>query len=352
MSGHDKDPSGSKYFLLNFSIAAEAKTVVPLGVPDINDKVENGLFIFNYILSDAAVDSVMFEIINDQGTLIYNRIHDSIYTLPGAHQISWDGFSNDDVYDSSMFIGRKLQAKITVLKAGIFETLSINFTAKYDVVQWIDVKIERRLKKITGTLRTNFSDGGFPELLTIAIAGLKYHWGRNDCHVTGKNIVFGNDEAYEFFLNVLNTGSNAIKSPKIVYQTNARSRRSRNWELSRILFYNTGHLQYRGKWYYKSPEKADADFKLIAAHEIGHEILLAYGGHLYSKTHKGSSTLVTQQPLGNYTYPEYGEIDLMLYYEEDKLHPCPSDHVIRTVASEKDTLGLIWLSKLRIVGQI
>ena len=59
-----------------------------------------------------------------------------------------------------------------------------------------------------------------------------------------------------------------------------------------------GILTIQGKWYYKAPEKADADFKLIAAHEIGHEILLAYGGHLYSKTHKGSSTLLTQQPLG------------------------------------------------------
>jgi len=348
MAGHDKHLSGSKHLLLKFNLSAQAKTVVPLGISDINEKAENAWFTFNYILSDAAVDSLVFEIIDDQGAVIYHQLPDRVYALPGAHQINWDGFDNDDIYDSSRFIGRIFQAKITVMKAGISAISTINFTAQYHVVQWIDIKIERRLKKITATLRTNFKDGGFPELLALAIEGLKYHWGRNDGHTAGKNIVF-NNEAYQFFLNVINTGSNALKSPKIVYQTNARSRRSRNWEFSRILFYNTGHLQFRRKWFYKSPDKADADFKLIAAHEIGHEILLAYGGHLYSKTHKGSSTLVTQQPLGNYNYPKYGEIDLMLYYAADQLNSCPSDYISRSIASEKDTLGLIWLSKLRVV---
>lgn len=350
MAGHDNYLPGNKHFLLKFNLAAKTKTVVPLGIPDVNDKTENALFTFNYFLSDATVDSLLFEIIDDLGKVIYHQFTNMVYSLPGAHQISWDGFDDDDIYDSSRFIDRMFQAKIRVMRAGVSETMTINFTAQYDVVQWIDIKIERKLKKITATLRTNFSDGGFPELLALAIEGLKYHWGRNERHVVGKHILMGKDEAYQFFLNVENTGINAVKSPKIVYQTNARSRRSRNWELSRILFYNTGHLKYRGKWYYKSPEKADADFKLIAAHEIGHEILLAYGGHLYSKTHKGSSTLVTQQPLGNYNYPEYGEIDLMLYYAGNQLNPCPSDNISRSVASEKDSLGLIWLSKLRIVG--
>lgn len=350
MAGHEKDLSGNQYFLLKFNVAAQAKTVVPLGLPDKNNKEENALFIFNYLLSDATVDDITFEIIDDQEVVIYNQIPDKVYTLPGAHQIYWDGFDNEGIYDSSRFIDRTFQAKITVMKAGISETLTLYFTARYHVVQWIDIKIERRLKKITATLRTNFHDGGFPELLKLAVEGVEYHWGRNERHVAGKNVILKNNEAYQFFLNVKNTGSNALNSPKIVYQTNARSRRSRNWELSRILFYNTGHLRFRGKWYYKSPEKADADFKLIAAHEIGHEILLAYGGHLYSKTHKGSSTLVTQQPLGNYNYPQSGEIDLMLYYVADRLNPCPSDHISRSVASEKDTLGLIWLSKLRIVS--
>jgi len=349
MAGHDKHLSVSKHLLLKFNLSAKAKTVVPLGISDINEKAENALFTFNFILSDAAVDSLVFEIIDDQGAVIYHQLPDRVYALPGAHQINWDGFDNDDIYDSSRFIGRLFQAKITAIKAGFSEILTINFTAQYHVVQWVDVKIERRLKKITATLRTNLNDAGFPELLTLAIEGVEYHWGRNERHVEGKNIVLKSNEAYQFFLNVKNTGSNALKSPKIVYQTNARSRRSRNWELSRILFYNTGNLRYRGKWYYKSPDKADADFKLIAAHEIGHEILLAYGGHLYSKTHKGSSTLVTQKPLGNYNYPAYGEIDLMLYYAVDQSNPCPSNYINRSVASEKDILGLIWLSKLRIV---
>jgi len=350
MAGNDQDRSDSRCLLLTFNLSVRSKTIVPFGLPGFSHKAENASFIFNYVLSDVTVDSLVFEIIDDQGVVIYQQLPETHYTLAGAHQINWDGFDNDDIYDSSRFIGRVLKAKITALKAGVSETLTVDFTAKYQVVKWVDVKIERGSKKITATLRTNFNEGGNPELLALAIAGIKYHWGRNEQQLAGKNIVFGHGEVYQFFVNVNNTNNNALKSPKIVYQTNARSRRSRNWELSRILFYNIGHLQHRGKWYYKSREKADADFKLIAAHEIGHEILLAYGGHLYSKTHKGSSTLVTQQPLGNYIYPEYGEIDLMLYYFQDQLRTNPSDYISRSIASERDTLGLIWLSKLRIQG--
>jgi hypothetical protein len=365
MAGHDEDKFASESFELTLSIATQTQTIVPLGVPDIGNRAENAFLTFNYTLSDTAVDSLLFEVIDHNGDVLYRYLPGPDYTLPGVHQIVWDGFDNNEIYDSSRFNKQNLQAKITAFKAGKAKIFTLSFTAQYKVVQWLDIKIERRAKKITATLRTNFQDGAghkgklalqkrtksFEELLALAIEGLQYHWGRNEQHPAGKNIIL-NGEAYEFFMNVINTDKRAVKSPKIVYQTNARSRRSRNWELSRILFYNIGHLQHAGKWYYKAPDKANSDFKLIAAHEIGHEILLAYGGHLYSKTHKGSSTLLTQAALGNFLYPEYGEIDLMLYYADNQQHPCPPDYISRSVASEEDTLGLIWLSKLQITFNI
>ena len=84
------------------------------------------------------------------------------------------------------------------------------------------------------------------------------------------------------------------------------------------------------------------DFKMTSAHEIGHEILVAFGGHAYSKRHKGSSTLITQEVLPSEPpFPKIGEIDLMKYYKN--YYDIP-----RTIASEIDVLGLLWLTKIKI----
>ncbi len=343
------------------TMAQQNNTFVPLGVPDINQKAENDFFTFHYTLTGPAIDSLLFEIIDSTGQTIHSYLSSPPDQSAGNHLFNWDGFDHNDIYDSSRFDRKSFQLKITAAKAGAFKTFLLSFSTRYKVVDWLDIRIDRRVKEITATLRTNFKDGGcnklvasgrsrsFNELLSLATAGLQYHWGRNSRQAFAKNIQIGNGDTYDFYLNVDNSGCHAIKSPKIVYQTNARSRRSRNWELSRILFYNTGHLLHSGRWYEKAPEKADAEFKLIAAHEIGHEILLAFGGHLYSKTHKSSSTLLSQRPLGNFIYPGKGEIDLMIYYAEDEHHPCPQDYIARSVASEADVMGLIWLSKLQIV---
>lgn len=44
-------------------------------------------------------------------------------------------------------------------------------------------------------------------------------------------------------------------------------------------------------------------------------------------------------------YPAFGEIDLMKYYNGDK----PKDFHKRIIATERDVLGLIWLSKIKIL---
>lgn len=348
------------------SIAENKRTVVPLGIADYKSRPENAFFVFNYTLSNSAADQLVFEITADKGQDLYQVLLGPEYCVPGMHQLFWDGFDQDEIYDSSRFDGRQLKATLRVTSAGETTSFTLDFFTQYEEVQWVDILIERKIKRITTTLRTSFHSmppaglfrigrapletpkRTFGELLQLATAGLEYYWGRNRSHPVGKNVKLANGEEYEFFLKVDNTSNRGLKSPKIIYQTNARARRSRNWELSRILFYNVGYLKHAGKWHYRSAATADADFKQIAAHEIGHEILLAFGGHVYSKTHKGSSTIVTQSPLGNYLYPQQGEIDLMCYYADDQDHPCPTDYNSRSVASERDALSLLWLSKIKI----
>jgi hypothetical protein len=80
---------------------------------------------------------------------------------------------------------------------------------------------------------------------------------------------------------------------------------------------------------------------IVVAHEIGHEILQASVNTLFSYTHKDSSTLLTQKPKGK-IFPDTGEIDLMLYYENDFRY---GDYE-RIIASDEDVLRLIGLIKV------
>ncbi len=82
---------------------------------------------------------------------------------------------------------------------------------------------------------------------------------------------------------------------------------------------------------------------MVSAHEIGHEVLLQYGGHKYSKSHKGSTTIITQETLPTLPLiPTTGEIDLMKYYQDYY-------DISKTVISEFDLLKLIWLTKIKVI---
>lgn len=333
-------------------------TFVPMGLPNHRGRPGNPFFHFNYQVAYPIPEALTFEVYTASGILLYTLNIAPEFRNPGHYELCWDGFDQQDVFDSRVFT-QSLEARLIIVTENTSTQLTACFKCQYARVKWIDIKIDRRSNRIDALLITNFSDGGenkngnrnrtYAELLKLAQEGLAYHWGRNTAHPFAKGITLESGERYGFYLKTDNRPLNAISSPKIIYQSNSRSRRSRNWELSRLLFYNTGALKYGSRWFHKSEKKADADFKQIAAHEIGHEILLAYGGHIHSKSHKGSSTILTQRPLGNFNYPSEGEIDLMIYYQENAQSPHPADYNERSVASENDVLSLIWLSQLKVV---
>jgi len=322
------------------------------------------------------------------------------YTKIGSYVIYWDGFDNDKVYDSIRFNNKKLSAKITAIKAGKRKSLEVEFSTHYEQVDWVDIKIDRKKNRIDTTLRVNLKDGGaeglecwqntrnfnsphtkseicdwdkvsrealtyynkspirertqsYEDLEKLTLQGINQFWSRNLKNIGGGVKIIS--ETYQVFVDA-KVDKNGLSAPSIVYQTNSEESRSRNFELSRKLFFTEGYL-YRHDWNeypnsilysnlgweYKA---ADAeDFKMTAAHEIGHEILLAYGGHIYSKTHKGSShwSMILQDPSSSATNsPIYGEIDLMKYYKN--YYDIP-----RTIIAEIDLLKLLWLTKIKII---
>lgn len=442
-------------FDINFSLKkdGEYSTVVPFGILDFNGNSENAFFAFNFSLMLSNVDLVKIEISDSEGNSIYAmgylpeivitakrlpklkeklsdskpdyditnpiktwdwkpiyhsfNVSPSDYTKIGSYILLWDGFDNNDIYDSSNFNSKTLKAKITAEKNGIKKTKDIEFSASYKEVDWVDVKIDKKNKKIDTTLRVNLKDGGaeglncttrdvdpdpkfrlpvsscdwdkiptnditagktpikmrtrsFSDLEKLAIDGLNYHWGRNQNHSIAKDVKIVN-EAYEVYVNSINTKVNAMDDVSLIYNTNNSWMRSMNpGSVSSItsffgqvmperIVYNVGYMKGEKRWYWMGNDAdVDADFSYTSAHELGHEILKTYSDNTdYSYKHKGSSTLSDTLPVseGGDEYPSSGgEIDLMKYYNND---PRWYDFK-RIAAAEKDSLGLIWLTKIQI----
>jgi len=221
----------------------------------------------------------------------------------------------------------------------------------------------------------------FKQLEQLVLEGIAYHWSRNKLPTsnvaTGVSIVGQN---YEVFVKAVNTTENAMNSVKLIFNTNSEWGRSGNPGAFARIFYNVGYLKYSDGWGYQSQLDADRDFEETSAHEIGHTILKSYGNTVYSWQHRGSSYFLPQDAkptldsdswekikeqythidfytinkmsytFGEY-YPSTGEIDLMKYYhtKDPKGNIVAYPDKTRTVASEKDVLGLLWLTKMNII---
>ena len=200
----------------------------------------------------------------------------------------------------------------------------------------------------------------FQDLERLVLEGISYHWGRNRNHAVAKNVEI-NSEKYEVFVNPINTQNKAMDDVSLIYNTNNDWMRSGNpgtvtGIVSAVgnLFsreavcYNVGYIYeyyYNNNWDYQQEKDEDVEFKFTTAHEIGHEILKAFGDVYYSYGHKDSVNTVTQEMKNNAPeYPSTGEIDIIPYYPSNP----PVSIYNRAVASERDVLGLIWLTKINV----
>ena len=167
-----------------------------------------------------------------------------------------------------------------------------------------------------------------------------------------------NSEKYEVFVNPINTQNKAMDDVSLIYNTNNDWMRSGNpgtvtGFISAVgnifsreaVCYNVGYIKGPKKWVYRDEQYEDVIFKFTTAHEIGHEILKAFGDVYYSYGHKDSVNTVTQEIKNNAPeYPKSGEIDIIPYYPSNP----PVSIYNRAVASERDVLGLLWLTKIKI----
>lgn len=149
----------------------------------------------------------------------------------------------------------------------------------------------------------------------------------------------------------VDTSAQHMPTMPLIFSSNWVAARSCNWELSRKTYYNTGYVEFsdfsgnpnKSTWEYWEKEFSDSDFKHTFAHEMGHEILLAYGGQMYSKKHKESSSIF-QSPVEGTKYPRTGEIDLMKYADENERSYGIKLFSERSVAAQEDVASLIFIS--------
>ena len=171
-----------------------------------------------------------------------------------------------------------------------------------------------------------------------------------------------NSEKYEVFVNPINTQSKAMDDISLIYNTNNDWMRSGNpgtvtGFISAIgnLFsreavcYNVGYIKLPKEWVYQYEKHEDVEFKFTAAHEIGHEILKAFGDVYYSYGHKGSVNVFFQtrkEGTPDIDLTKNNEIDIMPYYKS--ANKLSYDSYNRYVVSSEDLLGLLWLTKIKI----
>lgn len=362
--------SNKQYDLALDKITIENNHFSPFGLPNVSGELSAEKIKIILKVKKGNFDRVSVEVASNIGSQMISDQNGS-FAAGSKIELEWDGFIND-IYDSSQFITKgAIKLNIKGYASGQEESsLSEDIDLKYSKVKWIDTKINKKNKEVDYTIRISLSDGGeeglqnspqvpayivsnyghspiatrtvsFADLKKFAESGMKKYWGRNNSRLVGTDIDLNGDK-YQVNVQVLDTQSDTLPDMKLIYVTNKSPGRSRNWELSRITYYNIGYLKYSTQWAYLDQINADASFEETISHEIGHEILKYGGGSGYSKTHKGSSTILQNVKKGT-SYPMVGEIDIMKYVENNQT----TNFYDRVVASEEDVKSLIWIGGLK-----
>lgn len=370
-------------------------TFVPLGIRSYDGSYESKYIMIPYAISGSNAKKLTIQIRNGSTELYKQEFTAPSSLSVGKHYWSRDGFDNGGILDTEILTKGNLNCKITAVsqKGNVFTKFK-DLKFSYKQVNWVDIRIDRPNKIIQATVPINLRDGGavgldselkayvaargmgseeavllemvpsdivkkygrptlkartrsFEDLRDLALQGVERYWSRQSSNQEGKNVKIG-DDFYQVIVRAI-PHKEGMVAPKIIFFTNKKednSNRSHNWFASRELYYKVGYIQKsNGIWEYIIEKNAIEEFQETAAHEIGHKLLEDYGGMKYSYKHKGTSTLL-QDPIKNTPYPQKGEIDLMKY-SDDKYYP--SGYYQRTVLSEEDLKGLLWLTKMNII---
>ncbi|MEH6687960.1 MAG: PAAR domain-containing protein [Halopseudomonas sabulinigri] len=338
------------------------RVLTPLSIPDFKEleqgQTENSETI-DFLVKNLKqiAEQLTLEVFDDQ-SLIYSEQNTTSLLPQGEHLWQWDGYNQSGILDTQVLKSSKLFVRLTAKKNSkqYITELHLGNTAKE--VDWVDTKIDRSSATVEVTVRPSFSDGGvagknsqltaktFSELTELAKIGFEHYWSRNGKRPDGIGASIQTSRgAFSVKVTADVNAEPSAKDFPLISCLKEDFGRSTSFAMFKKIYHNLGpwwSVNYPG--YY-----ADEDFKHTSAHEVGHLILNEYGdgGVIpnYSWSHKSTSTVLTQSPHENHPTPVSGEIDLM-HYHSDRPKTLP-DYWARSVASEQDVKGLLWLTRIK-----
>jgi hypothetical protein len=355
------------------------RILTPLEIPDFAElksgntkNTEKIDFVVTSEKEDA--DSLLIEVL-DGTQVIYSDTNTSALLPKGEHDWQWDGYDSAGVLDTKVLKRKGLKIRLTVQKGSEKQVKELKLENKSKEVDWVDAKVDRNAKTVEITVRPSFTDGGvlkpwfgkknsaitpksYADLLVLAKQGIERYWSRDGSRGNGigQNINTAQG-AYTVKVIADLTGAPKASSFKLIENLTSKYGRSRS-KVGAQIVHNAGY------WYKltQSPTNvpvnhSDSNFKLISAHEFGHRILDIYGKGSspdYSWGHKGTSTgvisVTPQKPLPNTPRPKVGEIDIIKYSDDRSLPGSYDDYWQRSIASEVDVKGLLWLTRIGFDG--
>lgn len=285
----------------------------------------------------------------------------------GTYLWEWDGYINNKL-DTKLLKNETTYIRAVGVVGSVFKDDAVQLLAQpfkecAEPVDWLDVIIDRNTKTVEVEWRVAFDDGHgknrpeniptYEKLVDLALEGINYHWNRPD-----KIEIHGSH--YEVFIKPKETKEKAAPSLTLQVDLSKKGKDSVNASctcgiIGKIVG-SVGRnsngflgLDSTRAWYlqgyYQNKETAEANFKRVVAHELGHPILASYayastGLNNYSWVHKGSSkgfpySTPQKKEKGYEEYPILYS-DLMKYYT----YIIP-DH--EYYADENDIKSLIWL---------
>lgn len=351
-------------FDVNISLGRH-EVFTPLKLPDKRGRPGHESINFRIELKNAGkVDKLTAEVVH-HGTVIWSETIGTNLT-PSTYEWTWDGYDSAGVLRTARFKDGSLYARAIAYRGPEQRQDILFIHGVPEAVNWVDATVDRTLNSVSTEVRVDFRDGGsrghadkcrlggygthiipHQDLLRMALEGIDYHWSRTILHdsiqwAVATSARAQKKDAFKYLALMLN------HKEKLMRSWNPRG----NW-LGNFLtlfvkarvVYNCYDPVYPGFW---GNDKSilDTRFRMDTAHEFGHIVLLKGRGMFYSWTHKGSTTLVSQDThAGTPQIPSTGEIDLMKYYQ--RLQANESEH-LRTLAAEEEVKMLIWLSRIHI----
>ena len=376
---------------IDISLTDANKTLTPLRVANFNELASGSSLNRDYIsfeikIKNTSATSLIVKISHGTRVIFQEALSASMFIV-GNHKWNWDGFNALGKFDSKMLKQSALIVELIAATTEQSKSKTLTIRGKHAEQDWVDVKIDKNSRKVEIELRAEITDGGsngvgesppdevkaspvfnhyppsdirrrnhvrlksFNDLKALLLAHFKIHWSRKISGPAGLE--------YDVVVNPVAIKDKAMDDISIEYNTNRDWLRSSNPGSVRGIYslfgnfvperiaYNIGWVKYSNGWGFVGSMSADKAFGETAAHELGHEILSAYGGDSYSYSHKGSSSVISQTTKkvanGGVVYPASGEIDIMKYYNGSR----PTDFYSRVYASEQDVKSLLWLSRIQ-----